>query len=137
MSNGNGVLANRPQRVKARRLEGPRPHKFVDFHANATDFQCVLLAAIGWGSAAIAEYTGLTEGQVQYRIGKAETDRRKGEATARQLYRTGKSTVAQSVVAAITSKSSTVKKQITTSLDKRGLYSPRPRGVLKDKVLYG
>lgn len=133
MSNGNGVLAKRPTKVKVRRLDEQRPHKYVDFHANATDFQCVLLAAIGWGSAAIADYTGLTEGQVQYRIGKAETGRRKGEATARQMYRTGKSPVAQSVVAAITGRGSVVKKQITTTLDKRGLYAPRPKGVMRDE----
>jgi hypothetical protein len=48
---------------------------------------------------AIAEITGLTIGQVRYRIMKAESiGRRKGQPTQRTLYRRGESPAVQAVI---------------------------------------
>ena len=90
-----------------------------------------MLASIGWSTAAIAEHTELSEGQVQYRITKAEHGRRKGELTQRMAYRHGKGDVATAIVTNITGRGSVVKRQVEITLGKRGLFDPRPTGVLR------
>lgn len=133
--NGNGhALARRTVKVTAKRVhDEPRPKHYVDYHANAQDFLCVMLAACGWSSKAIASHLDMTKGRVDYRIGKVERERRSGEMTQRSKYRNGQGNIAHAIVATITSRGSLVKKDITTTLDKRGLYAPRSKGVLRDE----
>lgn len=136
-SNGSTALAKLdPSRIRIdiRREEREQP-RFVDFHANATDMLCFMLSACGWTTKAIAGHLKslgrpLTEAQVTYRIGKAEAKR--GVAmTQRSAYRNGKSAVAQAIVATITAKGSAITKQLESTLDKRGLYAPRPTGIIR------
>ena len=109
------------------------PPRRVDFHGNASDFQCVLLAALGWTTFAIANETGLTKSQVEYRLRMAEEkERAAGKKSARFQYRNGQSPVAKLAVAQLLGGRSKVKKAIVTSLDKKGLYAPRPQGVMRD-----
>ena len=69
------------QRAKARR---------VDFARHESDLQCVILAEAGWHTRAIAEKTGLTEGQVNLRCMQAGVKRR--------TYRDGKGILSQVIV---------------------------------------
>jgi hypothetical protein len=64
----------------------------VVFAADTDDEECVALAFLGHTTKAIAKATGLSEGQVHYRIGKA------GLVGERSNYRSGKSEIAQLVV---------------------------------------
>lgn len=50
----------------------PRP---VDFMNQYTDFQCAMLASLGFSTDCIVRQTGLTVGQVTYRCGKARIKR--------------------------------------------------------------
>jgi hypothetical protein len=130
--NGNGTV----QRVKVRRhrmsLEVPTPPKRVDFFAQMQDFRCVALAAAGFSTESISKATGYSEGQVAYRVSKSERGRKRGELTQRAAYRNGKSQIATLIVALVTRNGSPVKKQVAETLDKRGLYAPKSRGVLRD-----
>jgi hypothetical protein len=136
-SNGTALAKNKALRVNVRRVKPRRrvdeksSPKFVDYHSSARDFQCVLLASIGWSTLAISNYTGLTEGQVAYRIEKSERGRRKGDSTQRTMYRQGRSGVAHVVVQTITKAASPVSQHVATMLDKRGLYDPKPTGILR------
>jgi hypothetical protein len=129
------MLANKPTKVTVKRrltgLKPEAPHRYVDFFTNAQDFLCVMLAALGWSTRAIAEHTSLSEGQVSYRIGKSEQGRKKNDLTQRMAYRNGKGDVAHVVVSTIAAKGSTAHKAVTRTLDGRGLYSPKSSGVLR------
>ena len=114
----------------------PRP---VDFHANASDFMVAMLFNIGMEAGAISEMTGLTPSQVQYRTMKVEREVRlkahqagKDFITARKAYRTGNSPVSKMVISQITGNRSLVKRYVEGVLDKRGLYAPQAKGVLRD-----
>jgi len=98
----------------------------VDFFMQMQDLRCVLLAAAGLSTAAIAGKTGLTECQVSYRLGKSEQGRRRGDPTQRSLYRQGMSPIA-SLVVALASGSGPIREQVTERLYKRGLYTPKSR----------
>jgi hypothetical protein len=130
------TLARKSQRRKRRginQFEGKAHPRPVDFFANGSDFLCVLLAAIGFTTEAIAKRTNLTESQVQYRLWKAEQkERANGQLTSRTAYRQGKSDVARMVVSQFTGQRSQVKKIVTKKLDRKGLYSPQPSGVMTD-----
>jgi hypothetical protein len=136
--NGTTALAKlTPQRItinlRRERKEAPR---YVDFHANATDMLCWMLSACGWTTKAIAGHLKslgrpMTEAQVTYRIGKAEKARGKNELTQRAAYRSGKSEVATAIVATITARGSAVSQQLVHTLNERGLYEPRPTGVMR------
>lgn len=102
----------------------------VDYFSYAEDLQCVLLANIGLMDDAIASITGLTIGQVRYRLAKAWAGRRKGQATARMQYRRGDSPAVQAVIRTVTGRNSEVKRLVTENLDKKGLYQPLPSGVM-------
>lgn len=91
-----------------------------------------MLAAAGLTTTAIAKKTGYTEAQVAYRIGKSEKGRKRGDLTQRAAYRMGSSPVANLIVALVGSNRSPIKRQVTETLDKRGLYTPLSRGVLRD-----
>lgn len=127
-----------PQRVTLRRMR-PRefqdrtPVKFVDYHANWTDYLCYALAALGRTNKAIAKVVNLTESQVQYRITKVEKERGKATATMRAQYRNGKGPIAEAVASVLTQHTSPVRREITQTLEKRNLYAPRPKGVLRDE----
>jgi len=113
------------------RTTAPRKVNFFDFES---DFQCPLLAAIGLSTSAIAEITGLTDGQVMYRIMKFEdATRRKNERTSRYKYRNGKGEVAQALIHTVTGIKSPVKKLIITKMERQDLYSPRPKGVMANQ----
>lgn len=131
VANGNGhALAKKAVRVTVKRRMD-HTVQWVDYHANAKDLLCVMLAACGWSTRAIASHLKMTEGRVEYRIGKAERERRDGELTQRSKYRSGEGSVAQAIVATITSRGSVVKQVVTKTLDKRGLYAPQPTGVMR------
>jgi hypothetical protein len=122
-------------RIIIRRTNTDRePPKRVDFHANANDFRCVVLAAIGLTTVAIMKQTGLTFGQVEYRLRKAEEkERQRGKLSARRQYRMGVSPICGMVVSQMMSQRSTVKRAVIKNLDRHGLYEPRPNGVLNHK----
>lgn len=103
----------------------------VDFGANGSDFMVAMLFNIGMESMAIAELTGLTKGQVEYRVRQVEWELRlkaKNEGkkflTARKQYRKGTSPVSRLIVSQITGRQSLVKKHVIGVLDKRGLMTP-------------
>ena len=103
----------------------PRKVSYFDYES---DFQCPLLASIGLSTEAIAGMTGLTPGQVGYRIMKFENaTRRKGEKTSRYKYRSGKGEVAQALVSTVIGMRSPVKSLIVTKMERKDLYSPRPK----------
>lgn len=62
------------------------------------DFECVLLASMGLSDKAITRQTGLTPGQIQYRLRAAKAALVAGRLT-RKLYRRGTSPLAAQVVA--------------------------------------
>ncbi len=106
----------------------PRRVSFFQFES---DLQCPLLAAIGLSTAAIADITGLTVGQVMYRIMKFEgAVRRSGEQTSRRKYRDGKGEIATALIDSVTGHRSTVKNIIVSKMEKKNLYTPT-KGVLK------
>lgn len=113
------------------------PPRRVDFFTYAEDLQCVLLANIGLYDQAISDITGLSKGQVSYRLMRAEAGRRKGDPTSRALYRKGNSDVVQTVIKTVVGKNSMVKRQIVSTLDQRGLYTPQPTGVMKHQPTNG
>lgn len=122
-----------PPKVKA------KPRR-VDFFGNGTDFMAVMLFNIGMESEAIANLTGLTKGQVEYRLRCAELElRQKAQQqkrqfiSARRMYRKGISPVSKMIVSQITGRNSRVKSFVADVLDKRGLYAPKSKGVLKDE----
>jgi hypothetical protein len=132
------ALLEAPRRKRRKAQPKPRedyaPPKRVDFHANGDDFSCVLLASIGLTTAAIAQQTGLTEGQVLYRLALAERENKsRGRKSARIQYRQGKSAICRIVINQLTARSSLVKKTIEKRLDRQGLYAPKPRGVMRDE----
>lgn len=63
----------------------------VVFRENSDEEDCAVRAMFGQSTKAIADARGLSEGQVQYRIGKA------GLAGERQSYRSGKSSMSKLV----------------------------------------
>jgi hypothetical protein len=110
----------------------------VNFFSFEQDFQCPLLAAIGLSTAAIAQITQLTEGQVMYRIMKFEDARRrvrdgKKEPTSRTKYRMGAGEMAQAMISSVTGTRSPVKGLLIQEMEKKDLYTPRLKGVMKDK----
>lgn len=137
--NGHAIVKTKPQHVTLRRLkprefDGRTPVKSVDYHANWKDYMCYALAALGRTNKAIAVALKLTEAQVQYRITKVERERGKGAATMRAQYRNGKGPIAQAVASVLAVRGSSVRKEITETLDKRGMYAPRIKGVLRNEA---
>jgi len=63
-------LAQRPLRIN-----GVHPRR-VDFLVNSEDMGVAILGLLGFTTQAIMEKTGLTFGQVNYRLGKARIKRR-------------------------------------------------------------
>jgi hypothetical protein len=123
-------------RTKARKRPfDPATPRRVNFFMFADDFQCPLLAAIGLTTKAIAARTGLSEGQVMYRVMKYESQVRKNDAdpTSRAKYRQGTSDIAKMMISSVTGHRSEVNKAITARMDKAGLYSPQPKGVMNNK----
>lgn len=105
----------------------------VDYHANQSDFLCVVLAAIGLSTQAISQRTGLTESQVMYRLAKAEGERKGGEQTARTAYRNGQGTIATQIITSVIGGRTEVTKTVVHKLEQRDLYSPKPTGVLQNE----
>jgi hypothetical protein len=70
----------------------------VDFIMHDEDFQVALLGSMGFSTTFIQKETGLTEGQVSYRLSKA--------AIKRKDYRDGESGEAEMVIATLTKKMS-------------------------------
>lgn len=50
--------------------------RYVDFTNNRDDKKCALLGAMGFSSGFISTKVNLTEGQINYRLGRAEISRR-------------------------------------------------------------
>jgi len=115
-------------------------HRYVDYHSNRSDFLCIMLASIGFSTEAIVNHLNsigiaLTEGQVVYRISKAESGRVKGEKTSRSKYRSGNSEIASAIIATASSSRSPIKSHVTSTLSTRGLFEPRSNGVLRHQEL--
>lgn len=125
------IVVRRRARGRVREQDRTLPSR-VDFFLNANDLRCVLLAAAGWSTAAIAMQTGLTVGQVVYRLHKSEKRRAAGTPTLRKAYRGGTSPVAKMIATFVAGKTGPVRKSITSGLDRKGLYTSRSRGVLRD-----
>lgn len=114
----------------------------VDFFANASDLLCFALASAGLYTKGIQEQLEelgihLTLSQIQYRILQAERDRAKYAPTQRTLFRQGKGAVAKALVGQVVANrglGATVKSTVVKELEKRDLYTPRAKGVLKNKV---
>lgn len=126
---------------RRKRINGNAPAlpRRVNFHTNGTDFMCAMLFNIGMESEAIANLTGLTKSQVEYRVRKVEWElrlkakqKRQPFMTARKMYRKGMSPVSKIIIKQITGQHSRVKQFVTHVLDQRGLYAPKAKGVLKD-----
>ena len=121
-------------------LDKTVPQK-VDFFGNSQDLLCFAFASSGITTQGIQNALAsigifLTQSQIQYRIGLAESDRRKGDPTQRRLYREGKSPVAQALVSQIVGNrgiGQQVKKNAVEHLDKKDLYQPRPKGVMNNR----
>jgi hypothetical protein len=64
--------------------------RFVDFYNRSDDFQAALLGSLGFSTTCICNKTGLTSGQVMYRLSKA--------SIRRMDYRNGDSAVASVVL---------------------------------------
>lgn len=142
MSSNGASLA----RLKLRKLSAVRaaqiktPPKRVDFFLNGSDLLVYMLASAGMETNAIAHHCSLTPSQVSYRLGIAEHQARarahqekRPFYSARKQYRRGTSQVSKLIISQITDKHSHVKKFVTTVLDRRGLYNPQSKGVLKDE----
>jgi hypothetical protein len=132
--NGTALAKREPIKVKVKRKQSERtPKRFIDFHAYNEDFQAVLLSAIGFSTKAIAARLMLTEGQVTYRIFKAERKRSNGTPTQRMAYRRGDSEIANMLANTVSVKQNAVYRSVNQTLDDRGLYDPiKPRGVMND-----
>lgn len=123
------ALEKRPIRVQARRTE-PASAFRVDYYTNRTDFLCVLYAACGIETGAIAELLKMTPGRVAYRITKYERGRRRKDPTVRKLFRLGKSPIARSLISQASQNASMASKTVQKQLDNKGLFTPIPTGVL-------
>lgn len=107
--------------------------QMVDFHVNEIDMKILMLAAMGRATSSISTETGLTECQVMYRIAKFDGRRGRDENTLRRGWRSGESLISQSICSQITGMRSPARKVIERILDKRGLGSPTPQGVFKER----
>lgn len=65
MRNGNGHAGHRLRLVKPPEAKMP---KRVDFYTNRIDQTVIVAALLGWRHRDIAAFTGLTVGQVAYRV---------------------------------------------------------------------
>lgn len=111
------------RRSRRRTVEEKTHPKRVDYGFNGMDFMCVMLAAVGQSTAYIAKQTGLTEGQVMYRIMKYEKERGTGEQTSRIAFRNGQGPFASAVIAYATRRTD-IKNAVRMKLDERGLLNP-------------
>lgn len=75
--------------------------KYVDFRADEKDWAVPFLRMFGFSGKAIAMATGLSEGQVDYRLTKINRGRAIHERISSVTYRDGTSPVAKMVVAAV------------------------------------
>jgi hypothetical protein len=137
---GKSVASIYKERIrKIRELTAKATPRRVNFHTSGCHFMAYLLSSCGLQTDAIAVMTGLTEGQVAYALMKAEREERrkareagKPYMTARKQFRKGNSAVAKMIVTQVTGEHSQVKRFVSDILDKRGLYAPKAKGVLKD-----
>jgi hypothetical protein len=79
----------------------------VDFLTNAIDLRVLSLGALGFGNYCIGKLTGLTNGQINYRLRKGETKRssyREGRSTSAQIVLTqAESAIAKAIAARLRS----------------------------------
>ncbi len=100
MKNGNGKHKHPLTKIKpslarrwAKQHEEPEPfapRRHVDFFTEQSDFEVALLGSLGFGTDYIAAKTGLSAGQVVYRLHKAHVKR--------SDYRAGTSPVARAML---------------------------------------
>ena len=126
------TLERKPIRVVARRADRASAFR-VDYYANRTDFLCVLYAACGIETGAIADMLKMTPGRVAYRITKYERGRRRKDPTVRKLFRLGKSPIARSLISQASKNASLASKTVQKQLDNKGLFTPIPTGVLTNE----
>lgn len=88
----------------SKQLRAQKSRHTVNF-LNSQDLEAVALAQLGIGSKAIAQITGLSEGQITYRLNKSfYTEHKKVEGHRqgwRQSWRDGTSEFAQSLIRAV------------------------------------
>jgi hypothetical protein len=100
----------------------------VDFHGNARDFQCVLLAALGMETNGICEETGYTRGKIEYRLKKAEeAERKQGKLSARKQWRKGTSPLCKTVLAGLTRTNSPAANWSPSNSTARGCTRRNPK----------
>lgn len=78
--------------------DGHHISRFVDHIGNADDYHVVLLAAMGMNYKTIAAQTGLTAGQIAYRLGKINKRLEPKERLTAYNYRNGTSAAAKAVI---------------------------------------
>ena len=79
------------------------PDKFVDNRlvnllGDPDDYHCVLLASLGMSYKVISQQTGLSFGQIAYRLRRANHGRENGKRLSAANYRNGSSDTAKEVV---------------------------------------
>lgn len=92
-------------------FEIPRPPeriesstRYINFRRDPRDWSVPFLAMFGFNYKAIAAATGLSVGQIAYRLTKLNLGRTNGNRITPKTYRNGTSPVAQMVVAAVGNK---------------------------------
>lgn len=121
------------KKVSHLRYTHKAPAQRVNYASGSMDFMCVLLASVGQSTEYIAERTGLSIGQVDYRLHKYEQQRSRGEATGRKAFRNGQGVMAQSIIASATANRSNVRRTVVEMLAKRSLLENQI--ILDDKRL--
>lgn len=81
----------------------PQPDKYevtrmVNLLSDPDDYHVVLLASMGFTYAVIARNTGLSKGQIAYRLHKANRHLKEDDKINAYNYRSGRSIAAQAVI---------------------------------------
>jgi hypothetical protein len=119
-------MPKKPQQVKWMLPEAPSRRGSSDHRVGllnkSEDFQAVLMASMGLSDAAISGATGLTGGQISYRLRKAK-DVLNAPNLTRRAFRSGESPIARTMVNKV---AGVVKDKLTSTLR-----------ALPDSVAYG
>ena len=107
---------------------GHHSARHVGLLSNREDFACVLLASLGHSNLAITRATGLTTGQINYRLKRAREVLEKSKMT-RSAFRDGRSPFSRTLVEAAAKQ---IAPRIITRL--RALPAPQVQGG-KDDVI--
>ena len=96
MKNGHGKLADW-ELLPAPDRRHPSSDRFIGLLNKDEDFNCIMLATLGLGDEAIQDATGLSCGQIHYRLRKAKSALTHAHLTRRE-FRRGRSPFARMLV---------------------------------------